>query len=131
MEKILPDIIKENGFDFWWDNQKVHQLNVPVEQISVIELDWIFDLPFWSNKGVSYCLTPREFINNPTKYPTHKKRIQICDISYPIDIMQNPNGKWLILDGLHRLVKIVMEGKKNVKVRKLPRELIPLIKRVD
>ena len=131
MEKILPDIIKQNCFDFWWDNQKVYQLNVPIEEIPVTELDWIFDLPFWSNEGVNYILTPREFINNPTKYPTHKTRIEICDTAYPIDIMLNPNGKWLILDGLHRLVKMVIEGKKSVKVRKLSRELIPLIRRVN
>ena len=129
MEKILPEIIKQNCFDFWWDNQKVYDLKLPVQEISVEELAWIFDLPFWSNDGVNYCLSAREFMEDPKKYPTHLERIASCDTSYPIDIMQNPKGKWLILDGLHRLVKVVMAGAKTVKVRRLSRDLIPEIVR--
>jgi hypothetical protein len=44
-----------------------------------------------------------------------------ADLSYPIDIMEN-KGRWLILDGLHRLVKAYKNGQKTVKVRKIPRE---------
>ncbi len=50
-----------------------------------------------------------------------------ADLTYPIDIMEN-KGRWLILDGLHRLMKAYSLGMKKVVVRKVPRELIPQIK---
>ncbi len=43
-------------------------------------------------------------------------------------IMEN-KGRWLILDGLHRLVKAHMQGLKKVQVRVIPRERIPEILR--
>jgi len=129
MEKILPQIIKDNCFDFWWDNAKVHALDLPIEKIAVKELDWIFDLPFWSNDGVNYCLKPRDFMKSPQNYPTHMARLTACDTTFPIDIMQNPHGKWLILDGLHRLVRLVMEGNTTVRVRKLSRDLTSVIRK--
>lgn len=127
MTNQLPDIIKENGFDFRWDIEKVWALDIPIENIPVSELNWILDLPFWSDGNQPYNLTAREVISNPDKYPEHLERLQNCDTTYPIDIMKNLQGKWLILDGLHRLVRLVMEANKSVKVRKLSRELIPNI----
>jgi hypothetical protein len=127
MSNQFPEIIKENGFDFRWDIKRVWALDIPVEEIDVAELDWIFDLPFWSDGQASYNLTAREVIANPEKYPDHHNRLQECDTSYPIDIMKNLKGKWLILDGLHRLVKLVTDGNTKVKVRKLSRDLISQI----
>jgi uncharacterized ParB-like nuclease family protein len=49
-----------------------------------------------------------------------------ADLTYPIDILKN-HGKWLVLDGLHRLAKTYMQGRKNVKVRVVPRERLPEI----
>ncbi len=47
-----------------------------------------------------------------------------ADPSYPIDIMEN-KGRWLILDGLHRLMKTSILGTKTVRVRKISRDYIP------
>ena len=46
-----------------------------------------------------------------------------ADLSHPIDIMKN-KGRWLILDGLHRLVKLKIQGKEKIRVRKIPRKEI-------
>lgn len=126
MDKILPEIIKENGFDFRWDIKKVWNLDVPIEEIPVSELDWILDMPFWSEKA-DYDLIPRKVLTFPKEHPEHVKRFIDSDTSYPIDIMLNLKGKWLILDGLHRLLKLINEGNTTVKVRKIPREFIPKI----
>lgn len=89
------------------------------------ELSWHFDIPFW-DEGGTYNLTPREVIDNPEAHKEEYERIMRADISHPIDIMEN-KGKWLILDGLHRLVKLFISGEKSVKVRKIPRDKIPEI----
>jgi len=69
-------------------------------------------------------LKPWEVTKNPDKHSTHWKKIQEADLKYPIDIMEN-KGRWLILDGLHRLVKAYILKMKTVKVRKISRQKIP------
>lgn len=123
----VPQIIKEVGFDFNWDSKKVWTLDVPTTEMPVSELAWHFDIPFWDSEGTdAYNLTPKEVIAHPEQQPTHWRLIQEADAAYPIDIMEN-KGRWLILDGLHRLVKEHLAGKTKVKVRKIPRSRIPEI----
>jgi|SRR3989344_152479 len=125
-EKKLPKIIAGVGFDFSWDNKKVWALNYPVEEINTEELTWHFEIPFHGYGNEIYNLKPIETIDNPKKYNEEYGRTMKSDLSYPIDIMQN-KGRWLILDGLHRLMKAKILGMKKVKVRKIPRSEIPNI----
>ncbi len=121
--------IKEVGFDFDWDSKKVWVLDIPVTEMDMKELIWHFDIPFWELDDTDdYNLTPRAVIHNEQGTKEHRKKIEEADTSYPIDIMEN-KGKWLILDGLHRLVKLYECGDEKVKVRVIPREKIPEIAR--
>lgn len=121
----IPDIIKEVGFDFSWDEKKVWALNELVTEIPISELEWHFDIPFLWENGV-YNLTPREVINNSLAHAKEYSRTMDSDTSYPIDIMEN-KGRWLILDGLHRLMKLNIQGVNTIQVRKIPRDRIPEI----
>lgn len=49
-----------------------------------------------------------------------------ANLDYPLDVMPN-KGKLLLLDGLHRLAKSYLLGKKEVVVRIIPRSRIPEI----
>lgn len=129
-ESKLPQIIKDVGFDFSWDEKKVWRLDVPIEEISIEELTWHFDIPFHWHGGKVYNLSSREVIKNPEKYDDEYKRTMNSDLKYPIDIMEN-KGRWLILDGLHRLMKAYIQGQKTVSVRKIPRDKIPEILKGD
>ena len=62
-------------------------------------------------------------INNPEKYKVQYERTMNSDMTYPLDIMWN-KGRWLLLDGLHRLVKAKILGHDKVKVRKISRDRI-------
>lgn len=126
MNTELPDIIKEVGFDFSWSNEKVWRLNIPVTEMNINELVWHFDIPFHWYSGDIYNLTSRQIIDNPDKYSDEYQRTMKADLSYPIDIMEN-KGRWLILDGLHRLMKAYIQGAQSVRVRIIPREMIALI----
>ncbi len=122
-----PQVIKDVGFDFRWDSKKVWALDIPAEEMDMQDLIWHFDIPFWEIEDTDdYNLTPWEVINEPEKHSPHYKKVQEADLKYPIDIMEN-KGRWLILDGLYRLVKAHMQGLKKVMVRKIPREKIPEI----
>ncbi len=119
-----PQIIKDVGFDFSWDSKKVWALDIPIEEMDMQDLIWHFDIPFWEVEDTDdYNLTPWEVVDDPDKHSIHYKKIQEADLKYPIDIMEN-KGRWLILDGLHRLVKAHTQGLKKVMVRKIPREKI-------
>lgn len=124
-----PSIIQEVGFDFHWDVRKVWALDIPATDMSINDLVWHFDIPFWELADTDdYNLTPNAVINKETGTHLHREKIEKVDISFPIDIMKN-KGRWLILDGLHRLVKLYEQGAKTVKVRIIPREKIPEITR--
>jgi hypothetical protein len=127
MEKQLPDLIRNHGFSFSWDTGKVWALDLPIEEMHVSELTWILDLPFWTDGNIPYNLTAREVIANSQQFPQHAERLQKSDVRFPIDIMLNRHGKWLILDGLHRLCKLIIEGAEVVQVRKVPVEWIDKI----
>lgn len=49
-------------------------------------------------------------LDNPTKYKNHMKRIKEANLKYPI-FMYND---WII-DGMHRITKAKLEGKKSLK----------------
>ena len=122
----LPTIIAKNGFTFSWDEKEVWKLDVPVETMAVELLEWHFDLPFWNEDSKPYSLSAREVMENPEHCQAHYKRILAADTNFPIDVAMHPDtGKWLILDGLHRLAKLHLEGVTHVLVRKIPLEMIP------
>lgn len=124
--KKCPKIIEDVRFDFDWDSKKVWALNEPVTEMDIHELVWHFDIPFWDIKDTDdYNLSPYEVIKEPNKeeHSLHWEKIKEADTKYPIDIMQN-KGRWLILDGLHRLVKLYIEGHKKVQVRIIPRSRV-------
>lgn len=125
-KRVLPKIIKEVGFDFGWSEKKVWALDIPVEKIDIKELEWHFEIPFWNTKNGFYDLKPSDVINFSKNYQEEYDRTMKAELSYPIDIMEN-KGCWLILDGLHRLVKAKILGKNEVEVRKVSRDKIPEI----
>jgi hypothetical protein len=127
MERKLPKIIEEIGFDFNWDESKVWELDVPIEEMPIEELMWHFDIPFlWTKPDGYYDLKPRQVIENPQDYADEYRRTMDADTKYPIDVMYWRDN-WLILDGLHRLMKLAIEGKKQISVRKIPESAIPKI----
>ena len=122
-EKDLPEIIKKVGFDFKWSVEKVWALKYPAEEIDMRELESHFDIPFHWQGGEIYNLKSIDIINNPNRYKEEYERTMKADLRHPIDIMKN-KGRWLILDGLHRLMKAKILGMNKVMVRKIPRSEI-------
>jgi hypothetical protein len=124
----LPKIIEEVGFDFWWDIQKVWNLDYPTEEMCISQLEWQFEIPFWTTGERWYDLKPIDVINNRSRYTKEYERTLNSDLEYPIDIMMN-KSRWTILDGMHRLLKAKILGLEKVTVRKIPISEIPNIVR--
>jgi hypothetical protein len=127
MSRDLPNAIKEVGFDFSWDERKVWELDIPAEEMPIDELTWHFDIPFiWSKPDGYYDVKPSEVIQYPEQHTEEYERTMQADTAYPIDVMFWKK-RWLILDGLHRLMKQAIEGSQVVQVRKIPESAIPQI----
>lgn len=75
---------------------------LPVEEVLVQ------DLLKWASDG-DPCQTPQERANEIS-------RVLLADLNYPIIL--TPEG-W-IADGVHRLVKCLVEDRKTIKVVRLP-----------
>lgn len=116
---VVPQWLKDIGVDFPRDISKIHSLKLPTEEMSISELEWHLDMPFFWEPNAPFSLKPREVLKHPLLHKYHMDKIHAVDTNYPIDIIWW-KGKWEILDGLHRLCKQVMEGKTYVLIRKIP-----------
>lgn len=125
--KDLPPIIKDVGFDFHWSEEKVWKLDVPASEMNITELVWHFDIPFLDKGKERYAVPPWAVMEHPEECPQEYARMLQADMTHPLDIMEN-KGRWLLLDGLHRLMKAYMRGDRRVSVRIVPRSMIPEIK---
>lgn len=126
MSFIKPQIIQDVGFDFSWSEEKVWKLDIPITKMKIDELLWHLDIPFlWVDGGI-YNVSPREVLASPERYKEEYERTLNAEIGFPIDIMEN-KGRWLILDGLHRLMQASIKECEEVDVRIIPREYIPQI----
>ena len=123
-----PQSLQAINIPFIKDDQLIWALDLPVETLPITDLIWHFDYPFWEKEGTDdWNLTPRALLDDPSREPTHYQQIKEADLSYPLQVMWH-NGRWLLLDGLHRLVKAHLGGATTVLVRKVPASAIPQIK---
>ena len=116
-----------DGFDFDWDNDKVHGLKLKTQQMPMKDLDWHLATDFWGQKDGEYGTRPNDVLAEPHKHPVHAARIAASDTSFPIHVMKK-GDKHVILDGLHRLAKLKKAGVTSVAVKVVPASMLHLIK---
>lgn len=116
------------GLDFGnWEDEKLWSLDIPTSKLNIKDLEWHFDCPFWEHdNGERFVVTPREVLEKVEGTKKEQYKVQVADTKFPINIYFNKN-KWLILDGIHRLVKLYQEGVEEVNVRVVTEEKLPSI----
>ncbi len=114
------------GLDFGnWDDEKLWTLNEPITEIAITELSWHFDVPFWSNdKDERWTVTPQNVIDKIPGTIKEQAKVMHVALSYPIHVIES-RERWLVLDGLHRLVKSFIMGDKTIKAVIVPRQRLP------
>ena len=94
--------------------------NFKHKTVNVQIKDLLFNLDFkgwYSDELGSYA--PVDVIDNPKKYPEEVKRIKNADLKYPIMLHDN-----YIVDGVHRTIKAMLQGKKTIKAYQFPTKLM-------
>lgn len=126
----LPASLEGIFFGFRWDKQALWALPTPVTHASLKDLAWHLDLTVWSSEPPQplFDLAPRDVLLHPNQHAYHWQRIHAAEISHPLDLFEN-NGRWVIMDGYHRLARHALLGTDHVPVRLHEAALLALVRR--
>lgn len=125
MERLaLPSHLQDVFFDTLWETGDVWALPTPVSTVTLDQLEWQLDLTVWSTVPGQprFDLSPRVVLASPNAFACHWARIFDADLTYPLELFAN-RGRWVIVDGYHRLVKHWLRSSQTVSVRLHPAAL--------
>ncbi|MGP5307090.1 hypothetical protein [Brachybacterium alimentarium] len=105
--------------DFHWDLERLHALSLPEREVSTSTLEWHLHLPFWAAGGRPFQVSPADVASEPSAHPEQWTRTLAADLRYPLDAYVGAEGRLIILDGVHRLLKALVEGRSTLRVRVL------------
>lgn len=124
--QLRRETIDQTWFDFDWDFKKIWELDLEEEELPIEEIEWHLDVPLWEQRGKPNSISPREVLLNPSRNRDQYMQIMEAQLEYPVEVMWW-NGRWMLLDGVHRLAKAVQRGHSSLTVHKVPHERIPEI----
>ena len=119
MKRIdLPRHLRGVFFDWVWEPPRVWSLPTPTSYLPFEDLAWHLGLTVWTTvRGEPrFDFAPAMVLAAPGSHTRHWKKIQEADVRYPLELFQN-SGRWVILDGYHRLCRHQLSGSEKVPVR--------------
>ena len=126
---LLEDVMKgrfDNGLDvkILW----AAATDKPVQKYNMSDVrHWVYS-PCWS---VGDCfISPYQVLMQPKQFADHMRRVKQADLSYPLIVVEDDFDKHgSVLNGNHRLVKMILEKRRVVRfVYFTKREIQRLIK---
>ncbi|WP_131104740.1 hypothetical protein [Ornithinimicrobium sufpigmenti] len=120
LQDQVPPALRDVLLDFHWDAESLHALDLPVRFVATSELTWHLNLPFWSADGSPFQISPNEVASDPAKHPQQWHRTHAADLRHPLDAYLRGDGRVVILDGIHRLLKAFLLQRPHMDVRILP-----------
>lgn len=122
--KKPPKILTDVGLNMFVDTVKLRNLPIPITDVSLEKLQWHFDMPVWDKDGTDdWNLTPKQVMEKAEGTSTHQKRVHDADTTHPI-IVTEYKSRLVILDGVHRLVKVYSNSGKTIKAKIIPAEYL-------
>jgi hypothetical protein len=120
----FPPEIAEYFYSIW-EKREIWVLDLPRITLPVRKLAWQLDYPFWSIEPPKprFDLRPRAVLERLDAYPRHRDRVRAAKLEFPLDVAQF-GGRFVILDGLHRLLKAVLCGAADIECKLVPREYL-------
>jgi hypothetical protein len=108
---IIHQIYQEENSTFIHNNEEynlnkllLYSKDLPVKNLSIDKLKWI--IPYTT---------------------VDKNRVESSDTNIPI-LITKWNNKWVVLDGIHRLVKSKNQDKKSIRVKIISTQFLKSIK---
>ena len=125
MERLaLPSHLQGVFFDTVWETSKLSALPTPASTVTLDELEWQLDLTVWSTVPGQprFDLSPHVVLASPDAFARQWARIFDADLVHPLELFANC-GRWVIVDGYHRLAKHWLRSSRTVPVRLHPAAL--------
>lgn len=114
-----PSVVEQYWYAFDWDVEALWALDLPAEPMPFGLLEWHLDVPLWPDENRPYRITPRDVLKSPNRYALEYRRTREASLVFPLEVTWFRN-RWLILDGVHRLLKAHELGQAEMVVRKVP-----------
>jgi len=86
-----------------------------VEEIDFDSVSWMLYEDVWSDKKGNR-IRPYDVLKYPEQYPSHRKQIENCDLSFPIIVFQDGNRVG-VADGCHRLAQAFVLNHRHILAR--------------
>jgi len=123
----LPAMVERYWYSIDWDVEALWAMDLPVESVPAEILEWHLDVPIWPDpEGRPYRVTPRQVIEKPEEHPEEYARIRAADLAFPLEVFQN-RSRLMILDGIHRLCKVLLQGDREIRARRIPPEAVEIL----
>ncbi|MBU0486822.1 MAG: hypothetical protein KKA07_02920 [Bacteroidetes bacterium] len=121
-----PHSLTDVGLSMFVDTTKLRELPLPIVEVPVEKLAWIFDMPIWAQDGTDdWNLTPWDVIKKKAGSTIHQQRVGAADLTYPI-VLTEYNARLVALDGVHRLVKAYLQNQKKISAKIIPPEFLAM-----
>jgi hypothetical protein len=92
-----------------WTEAMLWRVDRPAESVVVTTFAWLLDMPIWRWDGRRFRVSLRDVLDDPETHRAHHEKARRADLAYPIHITYS-RGRWVILDGYHRLLKALLQG---------------------
>lgn len=113
-----------------WELDRLWSLQLPVRRLDVEQFAPLLELPLWQRDGVRFQVAPRQVLDRPDEFPDHLRRVMDSDLAYPIHAVHH-NGRLVVMDGFHRLVKALIERRRQIEAMVLPAVDLEFVCRSD
>lgn len=120
---LPPELRRWVLTDVTWDPHALWTIDVPTVDVAVDDLAWMLELPWWRDGDRYFSVRPIDVAAEPARHAAQHARTLAADLAYPLagTMME---GRLVLLDGLHRLLKARLLGITTVQVRVLPADRI-------
>jgi len=115
----------EEGRWLRWQTARIWALPTPAAELDASGLWWHLELPIWASAPPTsiFDLSPAQVLAAPERYSEHWTRVVRADLGHPLELFEN-FGRWVIMDGYHRLARHRLEAAERVPVRLHDRGLL-------
>lgn len=108
------------------DTTKLRELPLPIVEVPIEKLIWMFDMPVWSKDGTDdWNLAPWDVINKNVGSAAHQQRVEAADMSYPI-VLTEYKSQLVALDGIHRIVKAYLQNQQTISAKIIPSKYLSM-----
>jgi GNAT superfamily N-acetyltransferase len=100
-----------------WDLGRLLALDLPRTTVATADYEWMLDIPMWRDeRGTWFTITPNQVRADRGSNPWQWDRTLRANLEIPIHIAQR-EGRSVIIDGVHRLLKATMIGRGRLPAR--------------